>query len=91
MAGARSSNLGQNMWMKLKAVYSLTEKLYARSLHTLVLVSNGKKPPHLIKSVLDQLSIMPNHIEEPKMSVARVGAIFALSRAKAYQTELDPH
>lgn len=90
MAGARSSNLGQNILMKLKAVYSLVEKLYAGSLRTLVAASNGKKPPWLIKDVLDQLSTMPKQIEELKMSAARVGAISLLSWAKAYQTELDP-
>nr|XP_040252904.1 uncharacterized protein LOC120969727 [Aegilops tauschii subsp. strangulata] len=68
--GARSSNLGQNMLMKLKAVYSLTEKLYAGSLRTLVAASNGKKPPQLVKDVLDQLSKMSKKIEELKMSGA---------------------
>jgi hypothetical protein len=73
------------MLTKLKAIYSLTEKLYAGSLRTLVAVSNGKKPPHLIKDVLDQFSTMPKQIEELKLSAAQAGAITSLSRVKAYQ------
>jgi hypothetical protein len=78
------------MLLKLKADYSLTEQLYARTLHSLVALSGGKKPPTLIKTVLDHLSMVPAQIEEVKLSAARVGAIVALSRAKAWQSELDP-
>ena len=63
------------MLVKLKVVYALTEKLYAGSLHTLVDVSNGKKPAQLIKDVLDQLSTVPAQIEELKRSAARAGEI----------------
>jgi len=55
-----------------------------------VAASNGKKPPQIIKYLLDQLSTMPKQIEELKMSAAHAGAITSLSQAKAYQTELDP-
>lgn len=90
MTGARSANLGNNMLLKLKAVYSLTEKLYAGTLKTLVAVSCGRKPPTIIKEVLDNLSTVPAQISELKLSAARAGAITALSRAKAWQVELDP-
>ena len=71
------------MLLKLKAVYSLTEKLYAGSLRNLVAISNGKKPSTLIKTVLDHLSTVPGQIEELKLSAARSGAITTLSQAKA--------
>jgi hypothetical protein len=75
---------------KLKAIYYLIEKLYAGSLRTLVAVSNGRKPSPLMKTVLYQLSTIPKQVEELKLSATRSGAITALSRAKAYQSELDP-
>ena len=88
--GDISASLGQSVVTKLKAIYSLTEKLYAGSLHMLVAVSNGKKLPVLIKDVLDQLSTMPKQVEELKLSATYAVEITALSRAKAYQSELDP-
>nr|XP_040256928.1 uncharacterized protein LOC120974542 [Aegilops tauschii subsp. strangulata] len=88
--GPRSASLHPNMLLKLKALYSLTEKLYAGTLCSLVALSNGKKPPTLIKTVLDQLSTVPAQIEELKLSAAYAGAIVALSRVKAWQSELDP-
>ena len=78
------------MVVKLKAVYALVEQLYTDTQWTLVAVSNGKQPPTLIKDVLAKLSIMPKKLEEIKLSSARSGAITALSRAKAWQAELDP-
>ena len=75
---------------KLKAIYCLTEKLHAGSLRTLVAVSRSKKPPPLMKTLRDHFSIVPKQVEELKLSAARSGAITALSRAKAYQSELDP-
>ena len=51
--GPRSTGLGQNMVLKLKAVYSLAEQLYAGTLHNIVAVSGGKKPVTLIKTMLD--------------------------------------
>lgn len=90
MTGARSANLGQNMLLKLKVVYSLTEQLYAGSLRTLVAIASFKKPPTTIKTVLEHLSTVPSQIEEIKLSAARAGALNALSWAKAWQAELDP-
>lgn len=79
------------MLMKLKVVYALTEKLYTGTQRALVAISNGKKPPTFIKAVLEHLSTVPGQIEEMKLSAARSGAITALSRAKAWQSELDPN
>ena len=76
--------------INLKAVYSLIEQLHDGALRTLVAISNGKKPPTLIKTVLEHLSTVPAQVEELKLSAARSGAITALSRAKGWQSELDP-
>lgn len=78
------------MLLKLKAVYSLVEQLYTCTQRALVAISNGKPPPTLIRTVLDQLSTVPKKIEQMKLSAARSGTITALSRAKAWQAELDP-
>jgi hypothetical protein len=40
--------------------------------------------------MLEKLSVLPQRVEELKRSAARAGAITALSRAKAWQAELDP-
>lgn len=76
--------------MKLKAVYSLAEQLYAGTLRSLVALSGGKRPPKQIKTVLDQLSTAPAQVTEYKLSAARARAICALGRAKAWQSKLDP-
>ena len=78
------------MLLKLKAVYTLVEHLYTGTQETIVAISNGKEPPTLLREVLDKLFIMPPKLEEIKRSAARAGAITALTRAKAWQAELDP-
>jgi hypothetical protein len=78
------------MLLKIKAIYSLTEQLYSGTLRSLVALGWNKKPPSQIKTVLDHLSTFPGQIEEMKLSAARAGAIIALGRAKAWQSELDP-
>jgi hypothetical protein len=78
------------MLTELKAAYSLAEQLYTETLRSLVALSGGKKPPKDIKTVLDQLSIAPAQVTEYKLLAARAGAICALGRAKAWQSELDP-
>jgi hypothetical protein len=62
--GPRSTSLGENMLMKLKAIYSLTEQLYAGTLRSLVALSGGKRPPTLLKTVLEQFSTAPAQIKE---------------------------
>jgi hypothetical protein len=90
LTGSRSASLGQDMLLKVKAVYSLTEQLYSGTLRSLVALGGNRKPPSQIKAVLDHLSTFPSQIEEQKLSAARAGAIIALGRAKAWQSELDP-
>ena len=76
--------------MKLKAVYTLVEQLYTGAQRTLATISPAKQAPNLLRDVLKQLSILPTRIQEIKRSCARVGAVMALSRAKAWLPELDP-
>lgn len=77
------------MRVKLKAAYTLIEQLYTCAQWAIAAISVKKQPPALIREVLDKLSILPQRIEEIKRSSARAGVITALSRAKAWQAELD--
>lgn len=43
-----------------------------------------------MKAMLDHLSTVPSQIDKQRLSAARAGAILALGRAKAWQSELDP-
>lgn len=78
------------MRMKLKAAYTLIEQLYTGAQRAISAATHKKQPPSLIKEVLEKLSVLPQRFEELKRSAARAGAITALSRAKAWQAELDP-
>ena len=49
-----------------------------------------KSPPTLIQDTLKQLSVLPKRIDDLKWGAARAGALTALSRAKAWQADLDP-
>ena len=53
-------------------------------------VASFKKPPTAIKTMLEHQSIVPSQIEEIKLSAAHAGALNTLSRAKPWQSELDP-
>lgn len=90
IAGSRSINLCQDPRVKLKAVYTFLEQLYAGSLFTIMSVMGHKEPPRFIRDVLKQLSTMPGQIEELKKSAARAGAMISLSRVKAYVPDMDP-
>ena len=74
----------------LKAVYTLVEQLYTGAQRTIATISPSNQAPSLLSNVLSQLSVLPARVEENKRSAARAGAIMALSRAKAWQSELDP-
>ena len=78
------------MLIKLKAVYTLVKQLYTGAQRTIATISPSKQTPSLLSNVLSSLFVLPARIEENKRSAARVGAITALSRAKAGQAELDP-
>ncbi|KAE8804878.1 hypothetical protein D1007_19118 [Hordeum vulgare] len=86
----RTSNLQDNSLLKLKALYTLTKQLYARSLLTIKVFMGNKDPVKFIIDVLRRLSTIPKQIEELKKSTACKGAITALSRALAYAAELNP-
>ena len=76
--------------MKLKAVYTLVEQLYTGTQRTLAMISPTNQSPTLLSDVLKKLSVLPARIQEIKRSSASAGAMTALSRAKAWQAELDP-
>jgi hypothetical protein len=80
IAGSRSINLCQDPRVKLKAVYTFLEQLYAGSLFTIMIVMGHKEPPRVIRDVLKQLSTVPAQIEELKKSAARAGAMLSLSQ-----------
>ena len=78
------------MRKKLKAVYTLVEQLYTGAQRAICAASNNHPPPSLIKETLEKLSMMPARIVELKKSAARSGALTALTRAKAWISDLDP-
>ena len=66
------------------------EQLYTGVQRTIATISPTNQAPSLLSDVLSKLSVLPARIEEIKQSAARANAITALSRAKAWQAELDP-
>ena len=58
-AGPRSSCLGQDMRVKLKATYTLVEQLYSGAQRAISAALHKKSPPSLIKEVLERLSVLP--------------------------------
>lgn len=50
-AGPRSTNLKQNMLIKLKAVYTLVEQLYTGSKCALAIVALSNDVPHLLQDM----------------------------------------
>lgn len=77
------------MRKKLKAAYTLIEQLYTGAQRVICTTSHNKPPPTLIKETLEKLSMMPARLEELKKSAARAGARTALTRAKAWISDLD--
>ena len=75
---------------KLKAVYTLVEQLYTGAQRALAAISPANQGPNRLSDVLKKLSILPARMQEIKRSCARVGAVTALSLAKAWLPELDP-
>ena len=76
--------------MKLKAAYTLIEQLYTGAQRVICAASYNNPAPTLIKDTLAKLSVTPAQIEEMNRSAARVGALLALTRAKAWIADLDP-
>ena len=88
--GTRVAHLGSDMRQKLKAAYTLIEQLYTGVQRVICTASHNKPPPTLIKETLERLAMMPARFEELKKSAARAGALTALTRAKAWISDLDP-
>ncbi|XP_044319375.1 uncharacterized protein [Triticum aestivum] len=86
--GPRSTNLKQNMLIKLKAVYTLVEKLYIAS-RALAVVALSDDVPHLLQYLLKWLASLPQRIQDLRRASARAEAVAVLSRAKAWIPELD--
>ena len=63
-AGPKSTNLKQNMLIKLKAVYTLVEQLYTGSQRALAVVSLSNDVPYLLQDVLKRLAVLPQRIQE---------------------------
>ena len=88
--GSKSSKLGDDMRIKLKAVYSLVESLYIGAQRAITAALYKKKAPSFVKEVFERLPVLPQRVEELKRSVSKSGDVTALSWAKAWQAELDP-
>ena len=58
-AGPKSSNLNQDMLIKLKAVYTFVEQLYTGSQRALATVALSNEVPTLLVEVLKKLSVLP--------------------------------
>ena len=66
------------------------EQFYTGSQRALAIVALSNEVPTLLVDVRKRLSVLPQSFDELKRSSARVGAVAALSRAKAWLSELDP-
>ena len=73
--GPRSTNLKQNMLIKLKAVYTLVEQLYSGSQRALAVVALSNTPPRLLQDVLKHLAVLPQRIQDLRRASARAGAV----------------
>ena len=80
-AGPRIAHLGSDMRQKPKAAYKLIEQLYTGVQRVICTASH--------KETLERLAMMPARFEELKKSAARAGALTALTRAKAWISDLD--
>ena len=78
------------MLTKLKAVYTLVEQLYTGSQRALAVVALSNEVPTHLADVLRRLAVLPQRFQELRRAYARAGAIAALSRAKAFLSDLDP-
>ena len=74
----------------MKDVYTLTAQLYISAQQDLAAISPTNQGSNRISDVLKKLSILPARFQEVKHSCARVGALTALSRSKAWVPDLDP-
>ena len=89
MAGTRIAHLGTNMRMKLKAAYTLIERLYSGSQWAICTAAYNKPSATLIKETQEKLAMLPARIAELKKAAARAGVLTALIRAKAWIPDLE--
>src|SRR3954471_13644597 len=89
-AGTRIGHLGSDVQMKLKAAYTLIEQLYTGAQRIISTASHNNPAPTLIQDTLKRLLMLRAQVEELKKSAARIGAINALIRAKAWVPDFDP-
>ena len=71
-------------------MYTLVEQLYTGSQRALAVVALSNEVPTHLADVLRRLAVLPQRFQELRRASARAGAIAALSRAKAFLSELDP-
>ena len=72
MTGTRITHLGSDMWMKLKAAYTLIEQLYSGSQRAICRGAYNKPPPMLIKETLEKLSMLSARLDELKRATAKI-------------------
>ena len=89
MTGTCIAHLGSDMRMKLRAAYTLIEQLFSGSQRAICTAAYNKPAPTLIKDTLEKLGMLPARIVELKRAAARVGALTALIRAKAWIPDLE--
>ena len=89
-SGPRSKKLSQDKVIKLKAVYTLVEQLCIGAQRALAAISPANQGPNRLSDFLKKLSVLHARFQEVKHSCARVGALTALSRSKAWVPDLDP-
>ena len=73
--GRRVTHLGDDVWRKLKAAYTLVEQLYAGAQRAISAISHNNPAPTTIQGTLEKLSILPTRIVEVKKSCARGGSL----------------
>mgnify|MGYP001014972826 CR=1 FL=1 len=62
-SGPRSSNLNQDILVKLKAVYTLVEQLYTGTQRALAAISPTDQTPNMLIDVLKKLSVLPERFD----------------------------
>ena len=75
---------------KLKAIYTYLEQLYTWVSYAIMAVKSATRPPQLIKDMLNDLSTVPQWIQELKKSTARASTGMVLACEKAFLPEMDP-
>jgi hypothetical protein len=67
LPGRKNGNAVQVPLVKLKAIYTFLEQLYAGSLYTIAAVMGGKEPPKFMKDMLKEVEEWKNQPPEPAL------------------------